>query len=260
MHNLKHSDNSNIIDYIQTFGTMWSDLQNRLSYSSEKIAANAKALYDMDEYKTIVFLASLSPSMNDIVDNLQTLPNVTYADVISKLQSLRSSNQDTAKALSSLQRRNGKSQKGSSSKRSVKPNPTGPGKTPPPNKNECSWCKKHGRPFTGHTHSNCQALKTWKATGQGVANIASPSTSTSLALIPHPRSHLQPEEHGVAFISGSINSPVFLGDGSALLSGDMNDIWQVWILDTGASHHITADISCLSNLVSRVVDIEVGGG
>ena len=49
---------------------MWSDLQNRLSNSSEKIATNAKALYDMDEYKTIVFLASLSPPMNDIVDNL----------------------------------------------------------------------------------------------------------------------------------------------------------------------------------------------
>ena len=85
MYDLKYSNNSNIIEYIQTFSTMWSDLQNRLSNSSEKIATNAKALYDMDEYKTIVFLASLSPSMNDIVDNLQTLPNVTYADVISKL-------------------------------------------------------------------------------------------------------------------------------------------------------------------------------
>ena len=169
-------------------------------------------LYDMDEYKTIVFLASLSPSMNDIVDNLQTL------------QSLRFSNQDTAKALSSLQCRNGKSQKGSLSKCSVKPNPTRPGKTPPPNKNECSWYKKQGRSFTGHTYSSCHALKAWKVTGQGVANIASPSTSTSLALIPHLLSHLQPEEHGMAFISSSINSLVFLGDGSALLSRDMNDI------------------------------------
>ena len=102
MHDLKYSDNSNIIEYIQTFNTMWSNLQNHLSYSNKKIAANAKALYDMDEYKTIVFLTSLSPSMNNIVDKLQTLPNVTYADVISKLQSLHSSNQDTAKALSSL--------------------------------------------------------------------------------------------------------------------------------------------------------------
>ena len=60
MHDLKHSDNSNIIEYIQTFGIMWSDLQNRLSNSSEKIATNAKVLYNMDEYKTIVFLTSLS--------------------------------------------------------------------------------------------------------------------------------------------------------------------------------------------------------
>ena len=72
MHDLKHSDNTNIIEYIQTFGTMWSDLQNRLVNSSERVAANAKALYDMDEYETIVFLASLSSSMNDIVDNLQS--------------------------------------------------------------------------------------------------------------------------------------------------------------------------------------------
>ena len=137
MYNLKYSDNSNIIEYIQTFGTIWSDLQNRLSYSSEKIAKNAKALYNMADYKTVVFLASLSPSMNDIVDNLQTLPNVTYVDVISELQSLCSSNQNTIKALSSLQRRNGKSQKGSSSKCSIKPNLTGLGKTSPPGKNEC---------------------------------------------------------------------------------------------------------------------------
>ena len=46
IYNLKHSDNSNIIEYIQTFSTMWSDLQNRLSNSSKKIAANAKALYE----------------------------------------------------------------------------------------------------------------------------------------------------------------------------------------------------------------------
>ena len=61
-------------------------------------------------------------------------------------------------------------------------------------------------------------------TGQGVANIALLSISTSLALIPHPLSHLQHEEHGIAFTSSSINSPVCLGNRSALLSRDMNDI------------------------------------
>src|SRR5258705_13391082 len=106
MHDLKHSDNINIMEYIQIFGTMWSDLQNHLAYSGKRIAVNAKALYDMDEYKTIVFLASLSLSIDDIVDNLQTLPNVTYADIITKLQFLHSSNQDIAKALTSLQRCN----------------------------------------------------------------------------------------------------------------------------------------------------------
>src|SRR5258706_5335584 len=64
----------------------------------------------------------------------------------------------------------------------------------------------------------------------------------------------------MAFITGAINSPVILGNGTTLVSGNIDDIWQGWILDTGASHHITADISCLSNLVSRIVDIKVGGG
>ena len=36
--------------------------------------------------------------------------------------------------------------------------------------------------------------------------------------------------------------------------------YQVWILDTGASHHITADFFCLINPVSHRVGIEVGGG
>ena len=35
---------------------------------------------------------------------------------------------------------------------------------------------------------------------------------------------------------------------------------QVWILNSGASHHITADFFCLINPVPTVVGIEVGGG
>ena len=51
-------------------------------------------------------------------------------------------------------------------------------------------------------------------------------------------------EHGVSFSESSRPT----------------DIYRIWILAPGASHHITADISCLTNLVPRIVDIEVGGG
>ena len=37
-------------------------------------------------------------------------------------------------------------------------------------------------------------------------------------------------------------------------------IYEVWILDTGASYYITADFFCLINPVSHHVGIEVSGG
>ena len=93
-------------------------------------------MYDIDEYKTIVFIASLSSSINHIIDNLQTLPNITYTDVILKLQSFCFFNQDTAKALTTLQQQNGNPNNNPTCK--YKANPIRPRKTTPLDKNKCS--------------------------------------------------------------------------------------------------------------------------
>jgi hypothetical protein len=60
-------------------------------------------------------------------------------------------------------------------------------------------------------------------------------------------------------ITGLAQTPSSTVLGSAL-KAQTNSTHQVWIFDTGASHHITADFLCLSAPVSRRVGITVGGG
>ncbi|RPB29286.1 hypothetical protein L211DRAFT_845271 [Terfezia boudieri ATCC MYA-4762] len=135
MNDLRQSENDTIPDYVHRYGTLWTQTHSRFSNSTDALSKVLKPVYEDDTFKTAMFLASLHPSLNDIVDNLNTKSNLTYADATAQLLSMRSSNIDTAKALNAIQKRNkGKSANTSSRK----PNPPGQGKTAPPNKGECS--------------------------------------------------------------------------------------------------------------------------
>ncbi|KAF8415274.1 hypothetical protein BGX38DRAFT_1316779 [Terfezia claveryi] len=192
MNDLRQSKNDTIPDYVHRYGTLWMQTHSRFLNSTDALSKVLKPVYEDDTFKTAMFLASLHPSLNDIVDNLNTKSNLTYADATAQLLSMRSSNIDTAKALNAIQKRN----KGKSANTSRKPNPPGQGKTAPPNKGECSWCKKNGYNYTGHIHSQCNRLKEHKKknSSQGEANLAQNVNSSESA------------EHGIAFMAYTISS------------------------------------------------------
>src|SRR6185503_18954422 len=77
------------------------------------------------------------------------------------------------------------------------------------------------------------------------------STSSSTTII-------TPQETD-GLITGSALLPSSMVLGSALRA-QADSTHQVWIFDTGASHHITADFLCLTNPVSHRMEITVGGG
>jgi hypothetical protein len=103
-----------------------------------------------------------------------------------------------------------------------------------------------------HIYKNCKVLKDLKASNSpspaassiGKANMANNSSSMT------PSSDHQ---SGVALSALSAPSP-----GTALHTNIESQ--QVWILDTGTSHHITSDLSHLHSPVPLRLGIKVGGG
>ena len=76
MHDLRHSEDISIPEYIQIFGIMWSQTHNRFANSIDAHAKILKPICENDSFKTSLFRGSLHTSLNDIVDNLQTLRKV----------------------------------------------------------------------------------------------------------------------------------------------------------------------------------------
>ncbi|KAF8443362.1 hypothetical protein BGX38DRAFT_1143954 [Terfezia claveryi] len=122
MNDLRQSENDTIPDYVHQYGTLWTQTHSRFSNSTDVLSKLLKPVYEDDTFKTAMFLASLNSSLNDIVDNLNTKSNLTYADATAQLLSMRSSNVGTTKALNAIQRRNTKG-KSNSTPSVRKPNP-----------------------------------------------------------------------------------------------------------------------------------------
>jgi hypothetical protein len=133
-------------------------------------------------------------------------------------------------------------------------------------KNECNFCKKHKWDFQGHTYKNCLILKQLKegtnnnTSNQshlppqptGTANLVTPTISTTN---PDPEN----ESYGIAYIASSSQAFINTLPIGTAFSAQYNT-QQVWVLDTGASHHITADFSLLHSPVPHRKGIKVGGG
>ncbi|KAF8444363.1 hypothetical protein BGX38DRAFT_1197230, partial [Terfezia claveryi] len=189
--NQQQSENDTIPDYVYQYSTLWTQTHSRFSNSTDVLSKVLKPVYEDDTFKTAMFLASLHPSLNDIVDNLNTKSNLTYTDAMAQLLSMHSSNVNTAKALNAIQKCNKGKSTNTFSASFCKPNPPGQGKTAPPNKGECSWCKKNGHNYMGHIHSQCNHLKDHKKknSSQGEVNLAQNINSS------------ESTEHGVAFVA-----------------------------------------------------------
>ncbi|RPB27768.1 hypothetical protein L211DRAFT_845788 [Terfezia boudieri ATCC MYA-4762] len=157
MNDLRQSENDTIPEYVHQFGSLWTQTHSRFSNSTDTLSKVLKPVYEDDTFKTAMFLTA-------------------------QLLSMRSSNVDTAKALNAIQKRNkGKSTNYTSSTSNRKPNPPGQGKTAPPAKGECSWCKKNRHHYTGHVHTQCNRLREYKNKNtSGTANLASGESSETV--------------------------------------------------------------------------------
>ena len=138
-----------------------------------------------------------------------------------------------------------------------KPNATAPGKTKPLKGNQCSYCNEHNHPYEAHRQNLCNRLKSARDTSASSAPPPAPARN----VVPY-RANLTVEEQydpGVALIASSLPHPLpTIPSGSAFKTAN-DKTYEVWMFDTGASFHITADFSYLLEPIRCHVGLTVGG-
>ena len=89
---LVYDDKSSLSDHLSTFDNLWARLRERTSAATtdERLDYALKGLADSDEAKGAFLLLSLPKTYDNIVDNLQTKPNLTYNEVYQRLMDLAS--------------------------------------------------------------------------------------------------------------------------------------------------------------------------
>ena len=128
-------------DHLTNFNNDWSRLRERTSSSKDELGKSFLALTQSNHAKAAFLLVSLPESMNNIVDNLQTKPNLTFEDVHARLLDLNANHTLPSKGEKAYWvQKSGADNSGANLK-------------------ECTWCKKRGLNAKGHTWQVCNKLK-----------------------------------------------------------------------------------------------------
>jgi len=218
---LVKDDSETMNDFSNRFGVTWSEALNKFSNTNDTLGKSLKPFFESDIIKAGCLLIALPSTYDSIIDNIQTKDTYKYDEIMATLLSLKSSNADSAKALAAINKRSGNNNRGGGSNSSYRKqqNPTGVGKTQPPGKGDCSWCKKHGFPYTGHVHYQCHRLKEHQQQQNNQVDKGKASIAFESAI-----------ESGVGLIAHQVslyptNSQTGSQTGSALLSHN-TDIHQ----------------------------------
>ena len=140
-----------ISDFIDMFETEWERLyQLTTSNGTNTYRITFRRFLDHNEAKRDTLLAALLPHYPNPVDNLSTKANLTYADLIARLQSLSSNYMRSEQSALIVQRK-----KGPKRRKLVTNQSTDTPKSP----DTCTYCKKHKYRYEGHTWHECRKLK-----------------------------------------------------------------------------------------------------
>ena len=116
---------------------------------------------------------------------------------------------------------------------------------------------KYDHPYEGHTHKFCNRLKSTR--DNSASSVPPPAPTRDVIAYGTNLTINEQYDHGVALITSSLHHPVpTIPSGSEVKT--VNDkTCEVWIFDTGASFHITADFFHLLETICWHVGLTVGG-
>lgn len=224
--NTKLGSKAQIADHLTSFDTNWTRLQHRCSSAKDsdnfKLPTAFKSVFDSLEAKAALLLYSLPSSMENVVDNLQTKPDLTYDQAYQRLMDLSTT---------------------SATDKDDKAYNTGTG-NPPRNRNnttengqkECTYCKKHypKSRFTGHTWNDCNKLKADKEKKESGKSAESAKVSTETPSA----------ESETVRLSTDIPAPP-------------SNPSSRWVIDTGASSHMSNNLDLFMNFRHSVGNVRV---
>jgi hypothetical protein len=234
--NLKYEPSESMFDFLSEYDQTWRRLKDRSANAKaeDEVAIKLKDFTSSEKVKAAFLLIAITDALPNVVDNLQTKTDLDYETLYQHLVDLHSTSASSSALLTHDKKGKGKQQKGKNDKK--KDNGVGP--------NECSYCKKRGNTFTGHTHKDCRRLKADKAGSS--STTPAPSSGNAHVAVNPPAPLDSDSDCGIALVSSS--------------SSSRNRTREVWHLDTCASHHITADMSLLLDPQPYVIGIKVGSG
>jgi len=221
-HNFKPS--KPIHEFLDSYETEWELLyQQTASGPANGYRPALRTFLSFDKAKRHFLLGALVKYYPNLVDNLSTKDNLTYAELKSRLHSLAANQQLATAADTALI--TSKSPASKKRKQGTNPNAKNTTRSGKPDTKWCTYCKKHNKtPFEGHTWTECRRLKRdQEAKKQQATQEAAHITM----------------EHAHTSVSSS--SPT------------------TWKFDSGTSSHMSCDIGQFNTIKSFYRTVTIGG-
>jgi len=230
--------------YITEFESRWTNANSKVATAtkdSKPWIRGFQSVFSDEEFKAHLLLSTLSSTMDNIVDNLQTKETLSYSDVWTRLLDLSSPDAAGSALMSHQKKKKNQTKSCLSTSSSLRPG------IPPPK--ECSYCWKRNLLSKGHTYTDCAVLKKVfeeKKNAAGSVKIVQEKSDISQSF---------------ALVSSSSHTPPqrSMTSGIAHRSSETKT-FEVWTFDTAATHHITIDFSVLQDPTLVSIGIEVGDG
>jgi len=210
-----------INEFVDKFETEWERLHQLTGSAGSPHRRSLRQFLDYDESKRDFLLTALVQHYPNPIDNLCTKDNLTYVELKSRLFMLSNNNHHQ---LTTNQLKNDSALVTRTAKRSNKSaSYTAPAKET--DTKWCTYCKKHGMNYKGHTWQICRRLKRVQE------KKTIPDTNNAAALITQAQAH-------------PVVSPSSL---------------YTWKFDTCASSHMTSDIGKFCTLEPYHGTVTIGG-
>ena len=242
--NLRYHDGEDLKHHLDNFHQVWTKMARKTQGSTQPVAKAMKPIFESDEVKGSFFLTTLPDTMDNLIDNLATRGITTFVDIEPKILDIAEKHSlDTVDSSAYY----------TTTRKLKNTNTTTPN-------NECTWCKKHDMTFIGHVYTNCRKLKKYqeenkkednpqtaskkKQKGDNMANAVALDSDNESATV---NAFNTVVENGkrIREESAYTTSPLPLTSG--------------WILDSGASRHMSGSIDDFSSVQPRSGTITVAG-
>ncbi|KAH3957096.1 hypothetical protein HBH51_231200 [Parastagonospora nodorum] len=157
--NLRYADGDDLRLHLDEFHQRWTRMAKRCAGSSQSVAKAMKAMFESDEVKGSFFLATLPDTMDHVIDNLSSRDVTKFVDIEPKILDIsdkHSLDADSSTAYAAKQTAARGARQNQGGARGPRP------PTTTTIASECSWCRKHNLTFIGHVYTNCNELKKHK--------------------------------------------------------------------------------------------------